>query len=187
MGSRKRCEDHLGNEYRSINELCRTYGISVGKYNYGMKSGLSIEEILNRGIVYDHLGKGYKNLSEMCKAYGIGLSVYMHRKKAGWSLKDILTREIKECSNGKRCRDHLGNEYSSVTEMCRAYGISRSLYINRIESGLSIEEALKTDRNASGRNLACTVYEDRNGNVYGSIESLCDALGIKIKAVNIIV
>ena len=49
-------------------------------------------------------------------------------------------------------KDHKGNKYLSLTEMCAAYGIQKETYINRIISGMSQEDALTTPVELSARN-----------------------------------
>lgn len=44
----------------------------------------------------------------------------------------------------KKVKDHLGNEYKSISEMCRHYGITFASYEHRIESGMSLEKSLTT-------------------------------------------
>ena len=38
--------------------------------------------------------------------------------------------------------DHLGNTYKSIEDMCKQYGVKTSVYVERIEKGLSIKVAL---------------------------------------------
>jgi len=47
----------------------------------------------------------------------------------------------------KLAKDHLGNEFTSTTEMCNAYDISRSAYLRRVSRGWSQEAALTTPVN----------------------------------------
>ena len=39
-------------------------------------------------------------------------------------------------------KDHLGNEYESIVEMCKAYSINPSTYKFRISSGMTVKNAL---------------------------------------------
>ena len=39
-------------------------------------------------------------------------------------------------------RDHLGNRYPTVRDMCRAYGISTATFYAALEEGATLEEAL---------------------------------------------
>lgn len=77
----------------------------------------------------------------------------------------------------KECKDHLGKEYDSISEMCRAYKISRSGFKNRIKNGMSLEEALTAPKN----------YEksvvDHLGNEYTNMNKMCEAYGMDCKTV----
>ena len=42
----------------------------------------------------------------------------------------------------KNLYDHLGNNYSSIKEMCDAYGLNRTVFEARIRHGFSLEQAL---------------------------------------------
>ena len=60
------------------------------------------------------------------------------RRKHGWSLEEALTGKKKP----DPVIDHLGNEYKSKTEMCKAYGVRLDVYCQRRKRGWSLEEAL---------------------------------------------
>lgn len=47
----------------------------------------------------------------------------------------------------KPCKDHLGNKFLSVKDMCRYYFTYPSLYRNRMRAGWSTEDALTTIKN----------------------------------------
>ena len=53
----------------------------------------------------------------------------------------------KKGSKGKRCEDHLGIEYATVTEMCATYKMPIKTYCKRRRSGWSVEKALTTPVN----------------------------------------
>ncbi len=40
--------------------------------------------------------------------------------------------------------DHLGNEYTTLAEMCAKYGIKKSVYMERLNQGMDKEQALTT-------------------------------------------
>lgn len=63
-------------------------------------------------------------------------------------------KTVKTGYKGKRCTDHLGIEYSSVTEMCATYKIPIKTYCERRRSGWSVERALTTPVNKRMQNLA---------------------------------
>lgn len=60
----------------------------------------------------------------------------------------------KKGSKGKRCEDHLGIEYATVTEMCATYKMPIKTYCERRRSGWSVEKALTTPVNKRMQNLA---------------------------------
>lgn len=43
-----------------------------------------------------------------------------------------------------RCKDHLGNEFDTMTAMCRFWNVERARFIYRIKNGWSIKNALTT-------------------------------------------
>lgn len=63
----------------------------------------------------------------------------------------------------KKCKDHLGNEYNSIASMCKHYGISRQIFIYRLNHGLSLEECL----------IPAVAITDNNGNTFKSIKTFC--------------
>lgn len=63
-------------------------------------------------------------------------------------------KTVKKGYKGKRCEDHLGIEYPSVTEMCATYKMPIKTYCERRRSGWSVEKALTTPVNKRMQNLA---------------------------------
>lgn len=71
----------------------------------------------------------------------------------------------------KNCKDHLGNVYKSIKDMCDFYSISTNTYRNRINNlGWSLEKAL-----TEPLTYAC---EDHLGNKYTSERDMCKAYQI---------
>lgn len=106
----------------------------------------------------DHLGNEFISLKEMLKHYDLDRSNYYRRKERGWSLEKILT--TKKATTGrasekykekhhKKHYDHLGNEYNSVDEMCKYYGIGRTTYIYRMNHDWPLKYALTIPENPS--------------------------------------
>ncbi len=91
--------------------------------------------------VQDHLGNTYRSVTEMCIAYGISRCTFSFRfDKKGWTLEDSLTKPL--IKQKAPVKDHMGNQYPSISAMCRAYNISRDSFMSRKNKGLSIEECL---------------------------------------------
>ena len=167
--------DHLGNTYKSIEDMCKQYGVKTSVYVERIEKGLSIKEALtkrygNSKVCVDHLGNKFCNIGEMCKAYGISRSKLDHRLKAKWSLEDALTKP--DCVYVP-CKDHKGNQFNSVSDMCKSWGISISQYNHRLENGMSLEQALTTPDMSN--NIECI---DHLGKHYKSKTDMCNAWNI---------
>ena len=158
-GSLHQVTDHLGNSYTTQKEMCEKYGIKVFTFQNRLKRGLTLEEALTSEVRYarnnnhpetDHLGNVYSDIKEMCKAYGIRVDTFKARLKSGKSLEEALTRVPSKITTNIPCKDHLGNQYLSQTEMARAYGLTKGQFIARKRSGWSIEKILTTPVNERG-------------------------------------
>lgn len=150
MLEKKACKDHLGNEYESLGEMCRAYGIIRQTYRKRINYGWSIKDALTKKVkaskrmaYTDHLGNEYATLSVMCDAYGVTRTLFASKIRRGWSVKDALTLDKQHAgSKGKICTDHFGNEYKSISKMCRSYEIDINLYYSRMSAGWDKERAL---------------------------------------------
>ena len=124
----------------------------------------------------DSSGTEYKTLKEMCEAHGISVLTVQNRRRNGWTLTEAVEHGL--CSGGRKdkVKDHLGNEYSSVASMCKAYGIGRSTFENRIKRGhWTLEKALTTPLLSK---LVC------NGREYRSRRDMCVKMNISLDTVN---
>lgn len=129
-------------------------------------------------MIKDHLGHEYDSIIDMCRAYNIDYNIYRDRTKDGWSIEKALTTPIRKINNGVKTTDHLGNEYNSISDMCKAYNIDRCTYNNRTRSGWSKEKALTTP--VKPKNAASGIISiDHLGNVYDSISDMCKAHNVK--------
>lgn len=70
-------------------------------------------------------------------------------------------------------KDHLGNEYNNIIEMCKHYGISYSNYKNRIQLGWSQEKALTYKVKHKEKKV-----KDYLDNSYNSINEMLQHYGI---------
>lgn len=166
--------DHRGNEYSSIEEMCKKYNINPSTYKFRRSSGMNVKEALTTkvrcNICIDHLGNTFQSERKMCEFYNVNIATYRTRINRGLSVKDALTlKKIKPSDKGISCYDHLGNEYRSYNEMAREYGIPPSVLRDRIKRGLSVEEALVKKE-----------VKDHEGNVYRSERDMCRKYNISI-------
>ena len=164
---KKKCQDHLGNEYESFSEMCRKYNISRDVVKRRVKDGWNLGDALTTELidytVKDHLGNVYSTNGEMCSKYGLSTALVEYRLSRGWTLKDSLEIPVKSTI----CQDHLGNIFRTKKEMCKFYNISISSFDKRIKKGMDLEEALTSPSN---------VYEcqDHLGNTFNSKKEMCD-------------
>ena len=94
--------------------------------------------------------------------------------KSGWTVEDALTKDIAKKST-EEVKDHLGNVYTSKTEMAEAYGIALRTLELRLSSGLSLAGAL-TQRVPKRYKLK---VEDHLGNKYQNVMEMCKFYGVK--------
>lgn len=181
----KLVKDHLGNEYHSINEMCRSYKISSQCYRSRLKSGWSQEEALTGNHEFygrskkckDHLGNEYKNIKQMCEAWGITVKAFEGRRRRMWTLEETLTNSREYVSpTAKPCVDHLGEHYPNILSMCKKWGVTKAAYSWRIKSGWTLEEALTGDKEFI--NPFSKKCRDHLGNEYVSISQMCKVWGI---------
>ena len=177
------CCDHLGNKYSSVKEMCDTWGVSRAKYEHRIKKGFSLEDALTLGDLsntkksQDHLENTYSSFTEMCNAYGVDRTTVSDRLEREWTLEEALTGNRKK-QNPKSvpCTDHKGIHYSNYAEMCRAYGITYSVFKKRRSLGWTIEEALTGQTDHAKPNSKFCV--DHLGNEFKTIRDMCSFWGI---------
>ena len=156
----KQCQDHLGNNFNSIKEMCEFYNISVTTYKRRLKKGISVKNALIIPTIniienqnkrcQDHLGNNFNSIKEMCEFWNITPGIYQTRfKRYKWSLEKTLTTQAKNYYPFSIiCQDHLGNKFKSMIDMCKYHNTSYQLCNRRIrELHWSIEEALTIPKN----------------------------------------
>lgn len=187
-------KDHTGKSYDSIPEMCRAYGIPPSTYAGRIARGWTQEQALtirpdgngpkvkprkNR-MVYDHTGQAFLSISDMCNSWNLPEKVYWSRKRIlKWPLEKILTepvRDPKDTANAKPETDHTGQEFMSISEMCRHWGIKLSTYRERRKRGWDIERALTgQEAHVNINSIECV---DHKGKRYPSKNAMCRAYGI---------
>lgn len=103
-GYYKEVEDHKGNKFRCIADMCEYWGVPYSVYNTRRKHGWSIEDALEKKIdkkygkrdaVEDHKGNKFNSVGDMCIYWGVRLDVYRCRRIAGWSIERALESNVK--------------------------------------------------------------------------------------------
>lgn len=107
----------------------------------------------------------------MCRTYNKNEATVITRLRKGWSLEKALTEQVKNSSTKIKCKDHLGNSYSSFSEMCRAYNKSMNVVKHRMERGYSLKDALTKEYSTICVEKEC---KDHLGNTYKSFKQMCE-------------
>lgn len=162
---------------------CLGYFTKYYKYGYtdedikkAVKRGCDLYEVkqLPKVIKTDHNGVEYPTMIAMAEAYGKNVTSVASRLKSGWTVEDALTKDIAKKST-EEVKDHLGNVYTSKTEMAEAYGIALRTLELRLSSGLSLAGAL-TQRVPKRYKLK---VEDHLGNKFQNVMEMCKFYGVK--------
>ena len=124
----------------------------------------------------DHLGNSYDSITSMCEAYGINPVTFSKRIQRGKTLEQALIEPVRSrivlCQNVNRVTDADGNGFSSVSAMCKHYGMDYTTYVKRRESGMSKKEALAVPKQT---HRPC---EDHLGNQFKSTADMCRYYGM---------
>ncbi len=120
-------------------------------------------------MVTDHLGNSFNSEREMCKYWGVGVATYRYRINHNWSKELSLTGTPRQSdNNSKKCYDHLGNCFKSISDMCSYWGIEQSTFTHRINRDkYTLKEALE------GRRKTDEYVYDHLGNKYNSVSEMC--------------
>lgn len=146
----KRYKDVDG-EYRTLKELSQKYNVKLSTITLRARQGRSFEEMVglkkiprysNSKKCKDHLGREFNSIKEMYTYWGLTDSEYEGRKAMGLPLEVILTGKGIRKQKPKKCKDHLGNVFNTIKEMCAYWGVNYSTFMNRIDRGYTLEDAL---------------------------------------------
>lgn len=101
----KTCTDHLGNEFRSLKDMCGKYGLRTNLYCNRIKMGWTMEEALTTPIgknprkgsrCCDHEGRVFPSISAMARHWGVSIKAIHSRLRKGWPLEVALTWDPKK-------------------------------------------------------------------------------------------
>ncbi|SCY31263.1 hypothetical protein SAMN02910370_02092 [Lachnospiraceae bacterium XPB1003] len=95
---RKKCRDHEGRSFDSIEDMCRFWKISsaayqrrIKVYKWSKKKALTFPAKNNGGVACrDFEGNEFRSISTMCAYYGVYRKTYLYRVAHGWTVKDAL-------------------------------------------------------------------------------------------------
>jgi len=143
-------------DYDSIASLCRELDVDLSSfrffvyYKYKKYSGKvkknkiirfiqrDMDEYLKKHAKITIGGVEYDSFADCCRKNGVNYgTIYNRIKRKNCSKDKIFSKK-----RIGRIKDHLGNDYSSISAMCKVYGVSKDVYKQRIEAGESIKRAL---------------------------------------------
>ena len=92
-------KDHLGNEFKSLTDMCKHYGIGIQTFRMRMRYKWTLERALTQRKrcfkkCKDHLGNEFKSELEMCRYWHITLSTFRSRMSGNWTLERALTMPV---------------------------------------------------------------------------------------------
>ena len=141
---------HLGHVFEQRRSMCDYYDITVSAFNGRIKKHWSLEEALTKPVVQFERnngnrvaveGKIYNSIQDACAAYGIQYSAFYYRVKLGFTPQEALT--LGRIGIEKPCKDHFGNAYPQMKQMCIRYNISVRAYLSRRNNGWQLADALE--------------------------------------------
>ena len=135
--NRTPARDHLGNNFCSITDMCKFWGVCRQNFERKINEGKSIEECLSRYFVKDHKGNKFKNAKEMCAFWGVAYGSYNYKRFNGFPLETCL-------ENNKKVTDYKGNWFKSYAEMCRYYNINYNTFLTKKRKYKNISESIKS-------------------------------------------
>jgi len=172
-------EDHEGNKFRSVTEMCTYWGIQVSTYRYRKRAGFPLKACLTTEDkrakkCKDHNGKEFNCVSDMCYHWDISKHVFMRRSERGYCLEDCLTD--KWLNPDGSCVDCDGKHFTSIEAMCKHWGITVRLFNDRYKCGYLLKSCLTgEDVDFNRGRHAC---EDHEGKKFESYSAMCEYWGI---------
>ena len=172
--------DHLGKTFKNEKKMCEYHKVNYATYLHRIKAGKTLAEALSPvkskrrsqpKKILDPFGNYFPTLIDMCNYHNVSYVTYHRRIKEGKSMAEALKRSNRRSSPPKSKRgrtDHLGNQYSSVEELCNHYNITYAVYYNRQQLGWDLERILTTPCQPKNK-----VSTDHLGTVYQTEQEMC--------------
>lgn len=129
--------DHLGNTFRSIDEMAKYYNIPQGTLRSRLEKGISIEKALttpiknnrkNTQIQYTNdSGKTFSSLNAIAKYYNIPRSTLKRHLEKEMSIEKALIK----CTQHDTYVDCFGNTFQTLNEIANYYNEPLNIISNR--------------------------------------------------------
>lgn len=130
-------------------------------------------------IYIEFRGKKYNNYTEIAKDYSLPKNYIYKSLSRGLSLEEVVTSYK---PRNKQVKDHLGNSFKSMRDMCRFWNTTVHVYTSRVSNGMSVQDALTKPLNKGGKKRKVLMYTDFNGNSFPTKEAMCEAHGINVSS-----
>ena len=115
-------------------------------------------------------GRIFDSLNDAARTLHVSLSsLRRYRQTYGVSNEDAFKLLV---ARSHRAKDHLGQTFRTITEMCKAHGVTYGQFVYRMNKGCSVAECLNP---RSRRELGAV---DHLGNKFKSISEMCRHYGI---------
>lgn len=125
---------------------------------------------MSKEIVYN--GKRYSSIKALAKEVNIPYQRLLYRLNNCRSVDEAIQFKSRLTILS---RDHLGNDYPSLSAMAKAYHLSPRVLITRLNYGWSVKKALTTPT----KEYAC---QDHLGNEFKSQKAMCKHWGVNYRS-----
>lgn len=144
------CNDHLGTWFPSKKAMCAHWGVAWNVFDTRRRRKWSLERALTtpyqepfRPVVDPETGIHYRCIADYARATGVSAGAM--RLRLRWLREGRLSPDVLAydgCLRRTPSRDHLGNEFPSLTAMAAAYGLNVHLLSRRLSLGWPLPRAL---------------------------------------------
>lgn len=187
--------DPYGNRFPSILEKCNFYGVTMDLYRNRGKKGFSeaqklgISPILKKGVNVFHVErydltikritkegdvfKCYFNEGQSDEEFNI-MDYPMIEKYCLEKYKPEANSRYKRIESKYWVYDHLGNVFSSLSQMLDAYDVTDKMYYQGKERGLSLEDILTNPNMKKTYHKTRFKQIDHLGNHFNSFEEMAN-------------
>ena len=169
----ERRTDHQGNVFPSVRAMCEAWGVIPGTYRRRREMGLDVQTALEAPslscIPTRVDGKDYPSLAAAARAHAVDPTVVGARLQRGLPVEEAFRPPEPHVVRGPN-----GKVYTTLDELCAAYGICYSTYRRNIGEGMSILDALTTKRGPARRPLPSVDHTRRK---FPTFAAMCEKWG----------
>lgn len=139
--------DHQGREFSSERKMCQYWEVEYNTYKYRQKvMKLPLEQCLTKKFKKQELivnGVRFESIKELAKYCKVPYGTLRRRlhDNMDLSLATVNLNFVKTPS-----RDHLGNSFDSIIDMCKHWGVSYDRFKFRMDNGMPMEQCLNPNK-----------------------------------------